>query len=183
HLGILDSNERLNVNWLIQALRVDGKLPFAVKVSGINDYEKTIVEEIELPELSPLVYLRETPGQRDQNYLSVDIVAANIGEAEIMDFDFVFDNDKLLLSHVSRGDFFIGDNNLLPFNRPERIESGKLRFEQELPYDHFNGVIATVHFRKRADSYGNIEIENLSLINADNNEIEIKLRNIIKEEE
>lgn len=183
HLGILDSNERLNVNWLIQALRVDGKLPFAVKVSGINEYEKTIVEEIELPELSPLIYLRENPGQRDQNYLSIDIVAANIGEAEFMEFDFSFDNENLLLSHISRGDFFIGENNLLPFNRPERLGDGNLRFEQELPYGHFNGVIATVHFRKRTDSIGNIQIENLSLLNADNNEIEIMLRNIIKEEE
>lgn len=181
-LGMLDSKENLNVNWAIEALRVDGTMPFAVKVSGINDYEKTIVEEIELPRLDPLIYLRKTPGREDEDYLSVDIVAANIGEAETLKFDFNYNSQKLLLTHVSRGDLFVGDNNLLPFNRPTRTEDGTLSFEQELPFNRGNGTIATVHFKKKENDAGEIYLDDLSLLNSMNEEIEISLRNILKEE-
>ncbi len=182
HLGMLDSGENINVNWAIEALRVDGTMPFAVKVSGINDYEKTIVEEIELPRLEPLIYLRETPGREDENYLSVDIVAANIGEAEKIEFDFNYNSEKLLLTHVSRGELFVGDNNLLPFNRPTRTENGTLFFEQELPFNRGNGTIATVHFKKKESDAGEIYLDDLSLLNSMSEEIEISLRNILKEE-
>jgi hypothetical protein len=182
HLGMLDSKENINVNWAIEALRVDGTMPFAVKVSGINDYEKTIVEEIELPRLEPLIYLRKTPGREDEDYLSVDIVAANIGEAETLKFDFNYNSEKLLLTHVSRGDLFVGDNNLLPFNRPTRSEDGTLSFAQELPFNRGNGTIATVHFKKKESDAGQIYLDDLSLLNSMGEEIEISLRNILKEE-
>lgn len=182
HLGKLDAGENINVNWAIEALRVDGTMPFAVKVSGINDYEKTIVEEIELPRLDPLIYLRETPGREDEDYLSVDIVAANIGEVENIEFNFNYDKDKLLLTHVSRGNLFVGENNLLPFNRPSRPEDGKLFFDQELPFNRGNGTIATVHFKKKEDDLGEIYLDDLSVLNSMDEEIEISVRNISKEE-
>jgi len=182
HLGMLSSNEDINVNWSIEALRVDGTLPFAVKVSGINEYEKTIVEEIDLPRLNPLIYLRKTPGKEDQDYLSVDIVAANINEAERMEFDFNFNSDKLLMTHVSRGDLFVGENNMLPFNRPERAGNGRLYFREELPFNRGNGVIATVHFLKKEDSIGRITIDNLTVVNSMDEEINMNIRNIIEED-
>ncbi|MFW6001125.1 MAG: hypothetical protein ACOCQE_02030 [Halanaerobium sp.] len=183
HLGKLDSGEDINVNWTIEALRVDGTMPFAVKVSGINDYEKTIVEEIELPKLEPLIYLRETPGRENEDYLSVDIAAANIGEAENIEFDFKYDSDKLLLTHVSRGDFFIGSNdNLLPFNRPERSDNNTLSFAQELPFSRGSGTLATVHFKKKESEPGDIYLEDLEILDSEDEEIEIEIRNLFKEE-
>ncbi len=182
NLGILREEENININWAIEALRVDGTLPFALKVSGLNNYEKTIVEEINLPELRPLILLRETMGQQDEDYYSVDIVAANIAEAENISFELNYDSDKLLLTHISRGDFFVGDNNLLPFNRPDRSEIGKVKFDQEFPFNKSNGVIATVHFKLKDESPGSISINDLEAINGPGSPFQIEIRNILEEE-
>ena len=182
NVGILRNNEKININWAIKALRVDGTLPFALKVSGLNNYQKTIVEEINLPALKPLILLRETRGQRDEDYFAVDIVAANIAEAENIAFDLNYDSEKLLLTHISRGDFFVGDNNLLPFNRPDRSERGKVIFDQEFPFNKANGVIATVHFKLKEDEPGNISINNFEAVNGPGDSFEIEIRNILEEE-
>jgi len=160
-LGTLRKEENININWAIEALRVDGILPFALKVSGLNNYQKTIVEEIKLPELKPLIFLRETKGKSDPNYYAVDIVAANIAEVENINFELNYDSKNLLLTHISRGNFFVGDNNLLPFNRPDRSEIGKVSFNQEFPFNKANGTIATVHFKLKEDGPGRIGINNL----------------------
>ena len=182
NVGILRNNEKININWAIEALRVDGTLPFALKVSGLNNYQKTIVEEINLPALKPLILLRETRGQRDEDYFAVDIVAANIAEAENIAFDLNYDTEKLLLTHISRGDFFVGDNNLLPFNRPDRSERGKVKFDQEFPFNKANGVIATVHFKLKENEPGNISIDNFEAVNGPGDSFEIEIRNILEEE-
>jgi hypothetical protein len=182
NLGVLREKEKININWAIEALRVDGTLPFALKVSGLNNYQKTIVEEINLPELKPLILLRETMGQRDEDYYSVDIVAANIAEAENISFELNYESEKLLLTHISRGDFFVGDNNLLPFNRPDRSEIGKVSFDQEFPFNKANGVIATIHFKLKEDSPGSISLNNLEAVNGPGNLFEIEIRNILEEE-
>ncbi|ADO77169.1 hypothetical protein [Halanaerobium praevalens] len=182
NLGMLKNGENIDINWAIEALRVDGTLPFALKVTGINDYQKTIVEEINLPELNPLILLRETKGQVDEDYLAVDIVAANIAEAEKLSFELNYNSDNLLLTHVSRGDFFVGDNNLLPFNRPDRSEKGKVIFKQELPFSRSNGVIATVHFKMKNDKISNLSLNKLKALNSDNKEFKIKIKNILEEE-
>ncbi len=182
NLGILRENENINVNWAIEALRVDGTLPFALKVTGLNNYEKTIVNEISLPELKPLILLRETRGQQDEDYYSVDIVAANIAEAENISFEFKYNSDNLLLTHISRGDFFVGDNNLLPFNRPDRSKIGQVKFNQEFPFNKANGVIATLHFKKKNENPGDVSISNLKAVNGLGDPFEIDIRNIIEEE-
>ncbi len=183
HLGMLKDGENININWAIEALRVDGTLPFALKVTGINNYQKTIVEEINLPQLRPLILLKATEGQRDENYYAVDIIAANIAEAEKIAFELNYDNDNLLLTHISRGDFFVGDNNnLLPFNRPDKSEPGKIIFNQEFPFNKANGVIATVHFKLKNDSPGSININNLEAVNGAGALFEIEQRNILEEE-
>jgi hypothetical protein len=181
NIGILRNEENININWAIEALRVDGTLPFALKVSGLNNYQKTIVEEISLPELRPLILLRETRGQRDEDYFAIDIVAANIAEAENIAFELNYDSEKLLLTHISRGDFFVGDNNLLPFNRPDRSERGKILFDQEFPFNKSNGVIATVHFKLKEENPGSISINNLEAVNGPGNSFEIEIRNILEE--
>ena len=182
NLGMLKDGEKININWAIEALRVDGTLPFALKVTGINDYQKTIVEEINLPELKPLIMLRETKGQQDEDYYAVDIAAANIAEAENISFELNYNSDNLLLTHVSRGDFFVGDNNLLPFNRPDRSEVGRVTFEQEFPFNKANGVIATVHFKIKGDNPGSISLDNLEAVNGQGNPFQIEIRNILEEE-
>ncbi|MGM0415009.1 MAG: hypothetical protein ACQEQP_07535 [Bacillota bacterium] len=182
NLGNLKNGERITINWAIEALRVDGTLPFALKVTGLNDYQKTIVEEIDLPELMPLILLKETKGQRDEDYLAVDIVGANIAEAENISFELNYNSENLLLTHVSRGDFFVGDNNLLPFNRPDTSEANKVIFDQEFPFNRSNGVIATVHFKIKGDNPGSISLENLEAVNGQGDPFQIEIRNILEEE-
>lgn len=182
HLGMLKDGEKININWAIEALRVDGTLPFALKVTGINNYQKTIVEEINLPELNPLILLKATEGQRDENYYAVDIIAANIAEAEKIAFEINYNKDNLLLTHISRGDFFVGNNNLLPFNRPNKSEAGKIIFNQEFPFDKANGVIATIHFKLKKDNPGSISINNLEAVNGAGHSFDIEQRNITEGE-
>lgn len=182
NLGVLRKDETINVNWAIEALRVDGTLPFALKVSGLNDYQKTIVEEISLPKLEPLIMLRETRGEQDKDYYSVDIVAANIAEAENINFKVDYNSDKLLLTHISRGNFFVGEDNLLPFNRPDRSEVGSVIFDQEFPFNKANGVIATLHFKLKGDNPGKISINNLKAVNGLGENFKIEIRNTLEEE-
>ncbi|MFW6230306.1 MAG: hypothetical protein ACOC4L_04915, partial [Halanaerobium sp.] len=182
NLGMLKDGEEIDVNWAIEALRVDGTLPFALKVTGLNGYEKTIVEEISLPKLNPLILLKENRGQRDEDYFAVDIVAANIAEAENISFDLNYNSDNLLLTHVSRGNFFVGENNMLPFNRPDRSENEKIVFDQEVPFDKANGVLATVHFKLKEENPGDITIDNLEAVDESGDSLELELRNIIEEE-
>ena len=182
NLGVLRNNETINVNWAIEALRVDGTLPFALKVSGLNDYQKTIVEEISLPKLEPLIMLRETKGEQDKEYYAVDVVAANIAEAENINFKVDYNSDKLLLTHISRGNFFVGEDNLLPFNRPDRSEVGSIIFDQEFPFNKANGVIATLHFKLKEDNPGKITINNLEAVNGLGENFKIEIRNTLEEE-
>jgi len=182
HLGMLRDEENININWAIEALRVDGTLPFALKVTGINNYQKTIVEEINLPQLRPLLLLKATKGQRDEDYFAVDIIAANIAAVEKLAFELDYNNDNLLLTHISRGDFFVGGNNLLPFDRPDKSKSGKVIFNQEIPFNNANGVIATVHFKLKNDNPGSIIINNLEALNGAGSPFEIEKRNILEEE-
>ena len=182
NLGMLRKKENIDINWAIEALRVDGTLPFALKVTGLNNYQKTIVEEISLPELNPLILLRETKGQRDEDYYAVDIVAANIAEAENISFELNYNSENLLLTHVSRGDFFVGDNNLLPFNRPDRSENGKVIFDQEFPFNKANGVIATLHFKIKGETPGSVSLDNFKAVNGQDKQFQVKIRNNLEEE-
>lgn len=182
NLGNLQSGESLKVNWSIKALRVEGTLPFALKVSGLNGFEKTIVKEIELPQLNPLIYLKETTGKVDADYYSIDIVAANIGQADNISFDLNYNADKLLLTHVSRGDFFVRNGKFLPFNRPQRAARGSLHFNQDFPFATSNGIIATVHFKLKDPEHGKLSISDLKAVNELGNEIKIKIKNISEEE-
>ncbi|WP_073156301.1 hypothetical protein [Halanaerobium congolense] len=182
HLGMLRDGENININWAIEALRVDGTLPFALKVTGINNYQKTIVEEISLPELKPLILLKETMGQQDKDYYAVDILAANISEVENLSFELNYNSNNLLLTHISRGDFFVRDNNLLPFNRPDKSEPGKVIFDQEFPFNKANGVIATLHFKLKNENPGSISINNLEAVTGTGEQFQIEQRNIIEEE-
>lgn len=182
NLGVLRNDETINVNWAIEALRVDGTLPFALKISGLNDYQKTIVEEISLPKLEPLIMLRESRGEQDKDYYSVDIAAANIAEAENINFKVDYNSDRLLLTHISRGDFFVGEDNLLPFNRPDRSEVGSVKFDQEFPFNKANGVIATLHFKLKEDNPGKISINNLEAVNGLGENFKLEIRNTLEEE-
>ncbi|MGM0601696.1 MAG: hypothetical protein ACQESS_00115 [Bacillota bacterium] len=182
HLGYLQSQENLKVNWLIEALRIDGELPFAVKVSGINDYEKTIVKRISLPELKPLIYLKPIE-EDDSDFVSIEVRAANIAESENLNFDFNYNSEKLRLSYISRGNLFVADGNLLPWNKPEKIEDGLIEFNQELPFSRATGVLATLHFRKKEDQIGDVTVSNLEAYDGLGNEIELDIKNIKQEAE
>ena len=182
HLGYLQSQENLKVNWLIEALRIDGELPFVVKVSGINDYEKTIFERISLPELKPLIYLNVVE-EDDSNFISIEVRAANIAEAENLSFDFNYNNDNLRLSYISRGNLFVAEGNLLPWNKPKKTEDGLIEFNQELPFSRATGVLATLHFRKKTENIGNIIVNNLKAFDGLGNEIQLDIKNIKQEAE
>ncbi|RCW51502.1 MULTISPECIES: hypothetical protein [unclassified Halanaerobium] len=180
HLGYLQSQENLKVNWLIEALRIDGELPFAVKVSGINGYEKTIVEKISLPELKPIIYLNVVE-EDDSNFISIELRAANIAEAENLSFNFNYNTDKLRLSYISRGNLFVTEGNLLPWNKPKKIKDGLIEFNQELPFSRATGVLATLHFRKKEENIGNIIVNNLKAFDGLGNEIQLDIKNIKQE--
>ncbi|MFW5809944.1 MAG: hypothetical protein ACOCWN_05685, partial [Halanaerobium sp.] len=80
-----------------------------------------------------------------------------------------------------RGNFFVGENNMLPFNRPDRSETEKIVFDQEVPFDRANGVLATVHFKLKEENPGDITIDNLEAEDESGDLLELELRNIIEE--
>ena len=76
----------------------------------------------------------------------------------------------------------MGDNNLLPFNRPDKSEENKIIFNQEFPFNKANGVIATVHFKIKGNNPGNISLDNLEALNGRGNPFQIEIRNTLEEE-
>ncbi len=177
HLGSLAPGEKVNVNWLVKALKIEGEQPFAVNVSGINDYNTTSIEKMKLPSLIPMIYLQKKTGNKSDDYMSLNINAANLGEVEQLDFVIKYNQDQLDLSYSSRGNLFIKDNKLLPYNGPVATGNGIIKFSEKLPFNKGTGTLTTIHFREIEDDY-ELSIDNIKCFDEMGNEIKIKIQEL-----
>ena len=175
YLGNLEKGEILNVNWNVKVLKISGIVPFAIDLWGINDYSDTTIKNLELPELNPLLYF-ET--EESEDYVTVDIKGENIES---------IDNMKLILNYnpifinpiyFSRGDIFVKNNRLLPWNEPQ-LKQDEIYIMESLPAGISSGTIASLHFKKIKN--GEIPIEVIdSVFYQGENEIDIEIKKLIK---
>ncbi len=151
YLGYLQPGESVKVHWQVKALQVSGNLPFAVDVKGLNDYNKTAIEQIKLPELKPLVYLEQ---KKTGDYIIVDIIGTNLQEIDSLNMIINYEPAGVEPVYVSRGNIFLKDDRLLPWSEPNLSREGIIKFVEELPTQVSQGTLASIHFKVKKGEAG-----------------------------
>ncbi len=147
YLGYLKKNESIKINWHIKALRIKGEIPFSIDLWGLNGYKDNTVNNLNLPELKPLLYLEK---EKNSNYITVNIRGENIDNIDSMELMLNYDHDFIKPLYFSRGNIFVKNDRLLPWNRPQ-IKEDKIILKQSLPSGISSGIIASIHFKKLKD--------------------------------
>ena len=151
-LGLIKPNETVNVNWKIRANGA-GELPFAVIVEGADDFVKEAADLISVPEVNPLIYIepvrKKIPDTED--VLLVDIHGTNIRELAKLNLNLNFNDNYLKLNHISPGNIFVKNNEIVLWNYPEISGEENISIQQTLPGEIDNGIIARLHFKVTED--------------------------------
>ncbi|HLV09011.1 MAG TPA: hypothetical protein VKY40_02265, partial [Halanaerobiales bacterium] len=146
----IEAGEELRIKWKTRALQVEGKLPFAINIEGLHGYKEIKrFDDLDIPSLQPYLYL-EMKGKNEikaSDYITMDIIAENIQEIELMDTILEYNPEALKPVYVSRGTVFLKDNQFLPWNKPELEESGIILFNQRIPDEASRGTLGSIHFK------------------------------------
>lgn len=147
--GDIAAGEKVPIRWKIKALQVEGKLPFAINVLALNGYNQILrFEDLAIPLLKPTLYFRLNQNEyKLGDYITVDLMGQNISEVDKIDLNINYNIEYLKLVHVSRGNVFLRDSQLLPWNRPEKVNEGLISFYQFIQDDINEGSLATLHFK------------------------------------
>lgn len=172
YLGYLEPGESIKVRWLVKALNVDGLLPFAVNVVGLNGYSKTEIEKIELPELSPLIYLNK---KEIKDYITIDIVGENIDGIDNLSMTLIYNAKSIKPIYVSRGNIFLKNGKLLPWSEPNLAKEGIIKFDYNIPAEASSGILASIHFKIIGKGLPSIKWGSGKFIDEKGKEIEVSL--------
>ncbi|MTI60627.1 MAG: hypothetical protein FH762_11755 [Firmicutes bacterium] len=148
--GNLEAGQEIKVNWKIKALEVDGKLPVAIDNRGLHGYQKIDrFDDLDIPVLDPYFYLKLNEYEEIEkgDYISIDIVGENIQGLDLLDSIINYDSEHLKLVHVSRGNIFLKDDKLLPFDKPDTSKKGIIHLSEIIPTEIDRGTLATLHFK------------------------------------
>ncbi len=148
--GDIQAGEEIKVLWKVEALKIEGKLPFAINIKGLHGYsELKRFDNLDIPALNPYLYLK-LQGEGEINsgdYITLDILGENLQNIDFMDAVLEYKPDVLKPVYVSRGTIFLKNNQYLPWNKPRIEEAGKIRFNEIIPSDAESGTLASIHFK------------------------------------
>jgi len=176
YLGYIEPGEEILFNWQTKALEIQGKLPvvpIAMDVKGLHGYSSHNKENIDIPELKPLMYIEKQDVNLDNNYLTVDIKAVNLYDVEKITIYLNFNPEISKAVFVSRGNIFIKDEKLLPWNDANLSQNGIVKLEEFIPDSNNSGTIASIHFKTSDLSKFNVDWEELICLDEEGNKIEV----------
>ena len=178
YLGYIESGESVDVNWSVKVLNVTGEMPFSINITGLNDYNKTRRQNLDIPELEPYVYLEKV--ELGESYQTYNLIGQNLLEVNNLDINLSFNPENYAINYIFPGDMFVQNEKIILWEDP-LTSDGRIEFSETLPDTANSGIIATIQFRKINDNQLNLSIEDINAINEQNEEIDIKYENLKEE--
>jgi len=178
------AGEKINIQWQVQALNIDGALPIAINIQALNGYQQIkTYDDLIIPQLDPLLYfeIEDEEGYELGDYISINVYGENLYELELVDLLINYDTTALKPVYVSRGTIFIKDNkdnDFFPWTRPDLSNEGVIKINQIIPADKISGTIATIHFKVLDPDKIHLKWNDSSELIGKNESINIKLQDL-----
>jgi hypothetical protein len=172
----LEAGDEIDVKWYIKALDIDGDLPIAFNIKGLNDCSLTLLEEINIPAKEPLLYL-EKNSEKDKNnndYFKIDIKGENLQEINSLIFSLKYDPAIIMPIYVSRGNIFLKEERFLPWNNPS-FNNGLINFKLNFPDDINSGILASIHFKIIKEGDITIKWNKYNVLDENDNKLTLKV--------
>ena len=178
YLGYLQSGESVDVNWSVKVLNVTGEMPYSINVTGLNNYNKTRRENLDIPKLEPYIYLDRV--EFSENYLTYNIIGENLTEVNNMNLELDYNPDGYDINYIFPGDMFVQNDKIILWEDPI-TSKGKINFNETLPDSASSGIIGTIQFSKKNDNPLNLQVNKLQAFDEEDNEINIIFENLKEE--
>lgn len=178
YLGYLESGESVDVNWSVRVLNVRGEMPYSLNITGLNNYNKTKREDLDIPELEPFVYLEKV--EFGESYQTYNLIGENLSNINSLKLNLKYNADAYRLNYTFPGEMFVQNDKIILWEDPA-ISSGKIEMNEILPDTAESGVIATLQFSKKSENPLNLTIDSIEAMDEQNNEVNIKYENLKEE--
>ena len=174
YLGYLQSGESVDVNWSVEVLNVRGEMPYSINITGLNNYNKTVRENLDIPELEPFVYLEKV--EYSENYQTFNLIGENLLNVNNLSLNLTYNPEAYRINYIFPGDMFVQNDKIILWEDPV-TSNGRVEISQTLPDTAASGVIATIQFSKKTDNQLNLIIDAIEAYDEQNNNINIKYEN------
>lgn len=182
YLSELPPNSELTINWLVQPLTEATIGEFKVIISGSNTKQLTFEDALIIPAPTVKVGFSDPGTLRPGQILNCDLYALNLSGAKKFSFDVKYNPEQLRLVYISRGTFLVEGQDLAYWSSGQiQHDSGIAKQIYGIRNTPFNGeetVLARLNFLVIGDGTGQIEIENLVIIDSDEGEIPFSLNKL-----
>ncbi len=173
YLGYIESGEIVDINWHIRMLDIAGTVPFAVDIKGLDEHNDTAIGNLKLPDLDPLIYLEK---EESKNYVTLNITGENISDIDSMELLLRYDPEYLKPVYFSRGDIFVKNDRLLPWNEPQLKENNLILIQESIPSHISAGTIASLHFKKIKEGVIPVEFKDYKFYRGES-EVDVDIKN------
>ena len=178
YLGYLQSGESVDVNWSVEVLNVRGEMPYSINITGLNNYNKTVRENLDIPELEPFVYLEKV--EYSENYQTFNLIGENLLNVNNLSLNLTYNPEAYRINYIFPGDMFVQNDKIILWEDPV-TSNGRVEISQTLPDTAASGVIATIQFSKKTENQLNLIIDAIEAYDEQNNNINIKYENLKEE--
>lgn len=185
YLSFIKPGEKIDVNWEVRFLNVEGGFKYAVITEGLHGYTKTAKEDINLAGLKPTLYFSTDEDIKKGNLITVDIKAENLSIYDISKIDLraTYDKDYLKPVMVYPGNIFVKDAKVINWNSPNLKDDGLIKIKNILPADYDGDTIASIQFRIKKGKNLPLSWHQIFLVNEDGNQIKAeKIEGVLNDE-
>ena len=182
YLGSIKANEKVEVNWEVKSLNVEGGFKYAIVTKGLHGYTQTVKENINLSALKPTLYFKTDEKIKKGELFTVNIMAENFSKIKKTDLRIAYNKDVLKAIMVYPGDMFVNNNKVVNWNSAV-IDNGLIKIKNILPQDHKGNVLASIQFRLKKNEDISLKWHQLFFSDNDGQEIKVeKLEGVLIDE-
>ncbi len=178
YLGYLQSGESIDVNWSVKVLNVTGEMPYSINITGLNNYNKTERNNLDIPELEPYVYLEKV--EYGESYQTYNIIGQNLLSVNSLKLNLSYNPEAYRINYTFPGEMFVQNDKIILWEDPV-ISNGRIEMNEILPDNADSGVIATIQFSKKSENPLNLTIDSIEALDEQNNNVNIQYENLKEE--
>lgn len=182
YLSELAPNSEVTVNWQVEPLAGANQGKFKLAVSGTNTKQLIFPGEFLIPAPGVKVGFTDPGTLRPGQVFNCDLYAVNLMGAKKFTLDVKYNPEQLRLVYISRGTFLVEGQDLAYWSSGQiDNDSGRAKLIYGIRETSFNGedtVLARLNFVVIGNGNGQIEAENLVIIDSEEREISFGLDNI-----
>ncbi len=182
-LGTVEPGEEITIQWKIQALGIDGDIPYGMEVYSLNAPTGNSLQTVFIPIVDEKIYMRTVKETiKEGDIFSVDIILANVQDFADFSLDINYLPKYADPLFVSRGGIFIQESELLPFSFP-LIDKNRHKITNiggTVPNGQVSsGVLARIHFYAREKGNFRLQIDNLQIRDIKGKELKILTEDLL----